>query len=139
MSLRGLRLHPQPGRRRLALRIAILLGALALWVGTALVMGYVRDRGWVGVGSLGAIDRAGVVYVPHLRLFVVANGSRPTALSAVSPHLGERLLFCRSSGYFQDQDGDRFDRLGRYAGVPGPRGMAPGAGRLQGDASQINT
>lgn len=89
------------------------------------------------VGTRRALDRSEVIYLPSERVFVVANGDHPVALSAISPHLGEQLLFCRSSGWFQDVHGDHFDRFGVYATGPAPRGMDHVELRVIGDLVQI--
>jgi Rieske Fe-S protein len=92
-------------------------------VGAAVITGVARDRGWIRVGTFNALEHVREIYLPEPNVFVVANGAHPVALSASGPHLGERLLFCKASGYFQDGHGDRFDRFGRYALGPAPRGM----------------
>jgi hypothetical protein len=79
---------------------------------------------WVRVGSVQDVRAQGVVPLPELRAYVVADLPRtPFALSARSPHLGERIVYCRSSTWFQDRHGDTFDHLGNYAFGPSPRGM----------------
>ncbi len=121
-------------RKRLTL---IGLGLIVAYVVGVQLLSLVRDRGWVTAGTLQALDRKGVFYLPDQRIFVVANGGHPVALSAVSPHLGERLLFCRSSGWFVDVHGDQFDHLGTYALGPAPRGMDRVAVRVEGDLVQV--
>jgi hypothetical protein len=117
------------GRRR----VIVILAVVAVWVAAAVTSGYVRDRGWVRIGTREAIEAARVVYVSDLRLFVVANGSSPVALSALSPQLRGRLRFCPPAASFQDERGDVFDRLGRYVLGPAPRGMDRVGIRIKGD------
>jgi len=80
---------------------------------------------WVRAGSVSEVQRRQVVYVPEARAFVVAASSTsPLALYARSPHLGERVRYCASSGWFEDRaHGAMFDGLGRYILGPAPRGL----------------
>lgn len=118
-----------PSRRRRYAVIAVLFGGVA----AALVAGYIRDRGWVRVSNVETLDAREVLYLSDYRIFVVANRNSPVALLAVSPHAGERVLFCRRAGTFQDEHGDAFDTFGRYLAGPSPRGMDRIAVRLKGD------
>jgi hypothetical protein len=118
-----------PGRRRTFLVSAGLVVAIVL----ALLAGYLRDRGWTHVASRKVLQERTILFVPDLGLFLVENGSDPLGLSARSPHRGLRLLFCRSSGYFQDGSGGRFDRFGVYVRGPASRGMDRVETRLNGD------
>jgi len=118
-----------PSRRRRYAVIAVLL----VWVAAALVTGYIRDRGWVRVSSVETLDAHAVVYVPAYQVFVVANRNSPVALLGVSPHAGERVLFCQRAGAFQDEHGDVFDTFGRYLAGPSPRGLDRVAVRIKGD------
>jgi hypothetical protein len=92
-------------------------------VGAALVSGYLRDRGWVRIGSVESVARGRVLYVSNLDLFVVAASPEPLALSARSPDSGHRLLFCPSSQQFVDLDGNLFDRRGVWVTGPALEGM----------------
>ena len=67
----------------------------------------------------------GVVLLSELPAYVVADPPRtPIAFLARSPHLGEGIVYCRSSKWFEEPThGDRFDRLGNYALGPAPRGL----------------
>jgi nitrite reductase/ring-hydroxylating ferredoxin subunit len=80
---------------------------------------------WVRAGSVSEIQRRQVVYVPEARVFVVAASSTsPLAFYARSPHLGERVRHCASSGWFEDRaHGAMFDGLGRYVLGPASRGL----------------
>jgi hypothetical protein len=117
----------------------IVLGIVLVvaYVGGTWILATIKDDGWVEAGSRDALDRSGVIYLPRERVFVAGSSERPVALSAISPHLGEPLLFCRSSGWFQDVHGDHFDRFGIYATGPAPRDMDHVQLRLIGDLVQI--
>jgi hypothetical protein len=111
----------------------LTLGVLVVLVAAALMAGYIRDRGWVRVSSVETLDARQVLYLPSYRIFIVARGNSPVGLLGTSPHLGERLLYCRRAGAFQDENGDAFDRFGRYVRGPSPRGMDRVAVRIKGD------
>lgn len=79
---------------------------------------------WVPVGAAVDIRRDGVAYHAATRTFIVADGERFLALSAVNPHLGHLIHFCKTSRWFEDPaHGEKFDRLGYYTLGPAPRGM----------------
>jgi hypothetical protein len=63
--------------------------------------------------------------LPDVPAYVVAGPQRtPTTFLARSPHLGERIVYCRSSGWFEDRaHGAMFDRLGNYVLGPADRGL----------------
>jgi hypothetical protein len=121
---------PRPvARRRVRTRWLVLaLGVLAALDVAALVIS-VRDDDapgpeWVRAGSVSDLQREHVVYLSEPKVFVVDAPTGPLAMSALDPHLGERILFCRSSGWFEDpQHGSKYDGLGYYALGPSPRGM----------------
>ena len=114
------------------------LAVLFVLVAGALVAGYVRHRGWVRVSSVETLDARMVVYLPAYRVFVVANRNAPVALLALSPLAEERVKFCRRAGTFQDENGDAFDRFGRYLLGPSPRGLDRVAVRIKGDDVNVN-
>jgi len=59
--------------------------------------------GWVRVGSVQEVRAEGVVLLSELPAYVVANPPRsPITFLARSPHLGERIVYCPSSGWFED-------------------------------------
>jgi hypothetical protein len=89
----------------------------------ALVAGYLRDRGWVRIGSVESVARARVLFVSNLNDFVVAAAPIPIAFSGRSPDSGRRLLFCPSSQQFVDLDGNVFDRRGLWVSGPALEGM----------------
>ena len=66
-----------------------------------------------------------MVSLPGFPAYVVVDPPQtPIALLAQSTHLGERLIYCRSSGWFEDlAHGTKFDRLGSYELGPAPRGL----------------
>jgi hypothetical protein len=124
----GARARTPSWRRR-----SLVLGLLAAWFSVGGGGGFFRFGGWVGVGTLRSVEYFRVVYVAELQVFVVAGGDHPVALSAASPHLGERLMFCRTAGLFEDGHGDLFDRFGLYVAGPAPRGMDRVGVRIKGD------
>jgi cytochrome b6-f complex iron-sulfur subunit len=79
----------------------------------------------VRVGPIEDVRSQGVVPLPQVPANVVVDPPRsPIALLARSTHLGERVIYCRSSGWFEDPaHGTKFDRLGNYALGPAPRGL----------------
>ena len=81
--------------------------------------------GWVRVGSVQNVRANGVVLLPEIPAYLVANPPRtPIAFLALSTHLGERIVYCQSSMWFEDPaHGTKFDRLGNYAAGPAPRGL----------------
>ena len=81
--------------------------------------------GWVRVGSVQNVRAKGVVLLPEIPAYLVANPPRtPIAFLALSTHLGERIVYCQSSMWFEDPaHGTKFDRLGNYAAGPAPRGL----------------
>jgi hypothetical protein len=101
----------------------LLAGLLVALVAAALVAGYVRDRGWVRIGSVESVARARVVFISNLNVFVVAVAPIPLAFSGRSPDTGRRLLFCPPSQRFVDVDGNLFDRRGAWVSGPALEGM----------------
>jgi hypothetical protein len=109
--------------------LAIGVVAVSLLLGLAVVRSLVTEpspgAGWVRVGSIQDVRSQGVVPLPEVPAFVVVDPPRtPIALLARSTHLGERVIYCRSSGWFEDPaHGTKFDRLGNYELGPAPRGL----------------
>jgi hypothetical protein len=99
---------------------ALILVVPVAGVARLFLAGGEDDRAGV---SLARVRSEGVVYVESEGVFVVWTGDEPLALAAASPHLSHRLLFCRSSGLFEGEHGEKFDRRGIYFGGPAPRGM----------------
>lgn len=126
------------GRAPLNLVVGVLLAAIL----GALLFGYLRDRGWIRVGSLKAVNQARVVYVRDVEVFLVARGGEPVALSARSPvpaSIGEgsRLLYCRRAAVFQGERGEVFDRFGAYIDGPSERDMDAVAVRVHDDRVDV--
>jgi phenylpropionate dioxygenase-like ring-hydroxylating dioxygenase large terminal subunit len=119
---------PSPPTRR-SLIVPIVLGSAVLVAGVIGVLLYVTDKspgaGWVRVGSVQDVRAEGVVWRPDLRAYVVMDPPKtPIALLAVSPHLGERVVYCPSSTWFEEQaHGSKFDRVGNYVLGPAARGL----------------
>jgi hypothetical protein len=116
-------------RRHVSTRSLVLALSVLAALGMAVVVISVRHEGapgpdWVRAGSVSELERAHVVYLSSAKVFVVDAPTGPLAMSALDPHLGERILFCRSSGWFEDpQHGSKYDGLGYYALGPSPHGM----------------
>jgi Rieske Fe-S protein len=103
--------------------------------------GAVDDTGWVLVGEVDELRARRIVYVDEIQTFIVAQpGEEPYALSAASPHLGDRLLFCRSSGwFFSPAHGETFDVQGNYELGPADTGMARRQVRVVEDGVEVLT
>jgi hypothetical protein len=103
--------------------------AVSLLLGLAVVRSLVAEpspgAGWVRVGSIQDVRSQGVVSLPQVPAYVVVDPPRsPIAVLARSTHLGERIIYCPSSGWFEDPaHGTKFDRLGNYELGPAPRGL----------------
>jgi hypothetical protein len=106
-------------------------------VAGALAVGYVQDRGWVRVTTVPELQQNHLVFIADLRLFVVLDGTRPVALSARSPHLGEAVAFCGMGNVFEDLHGSIFDSAGTYLAGPSPRGMDRVRVRVKGDGVDV--
>ena len=134
---------PGPPTRRRSLLVAFVL-AVSLLLGLAVVRSLVAERspgtGWVRVGSIQDVRSRGVVPLPEVPAYVVADPPEsPLALLALSPHLGERVNYCRSSTWFEDPvHGAKFDRLGNYMVGPAPRGLDRLATIVQDDVVWVN-
>ncbi len=145
----------EPTGRRLPVsrrRVAIALAATLLAVGVALPLlllsplGNHRPKvgpaggGWYAAGSFDELLARRVTYLPEVRVFVVASpGDVLYALSAVSPHQGETLLYCKTSGwFFSPEHGEQFDVSGRYELGPAPNGMDGVALRIVDGVVQVN-
>jgi nitrite reductase/ring-hydroxylating ferredoxin subunit len=116
--------------RRVHGRLVIAVAVVALAATTMLLANVFNESSspgpsWVRAGSVSEFQGRQVVYVPEARAFVIAASSTsPLALYARSPHLGERVRYCASSGWFEDRaHGAMFDGLGRYVLGPAPRGL----------------
>lgn len=125
---------PAPRRwRTLPAVVAAVIVALGLLVPIVLLSplvkdgtpGFVGDTGWYDAGTVDDLRARRIVYFPDIETFVVAPaGEDPYALAAASPHLGERLLLCRTSGwFFSPAHGEKFDLHGNYELGPAEAGM----------------
>jgi len=126
----------------LALVVSVLGGLLA-WQAfqpPAGGPGFVDDSGWYRVGTVDDLRARRIVYVGEIETFVVTPpGDEPYALSAASPHLGERLLFCRPAGwFFSPAHGEMFDIRGNYELGPSDSGMTGRAVRIIGDEVEVD-
>lgn len=117
-------------RGGLLLRVALVGLALATAAAVAVVLALrVPPRspggGWVRGAAVSVVRDRGVVFVPEAGAFLVSTGpAHVVAFSDRAPHLGERLRYCPTSGWFEDPaHGAKFDGLGRYALGPALRGM----------------
>jgi hypothetical protein len=119
--------RPSPtGRRSLLIPLVAAFAILvALAIARFSTSDNLPDAGWVRVGSIQDVRSQGVVLLPEVPAYVVVDPPRtPMALLARSPHLGERVVYCPSSMWFEDPaHGDKFDRLGNYVLGPAPRGL----------------
>lgn len=120
--------RPVAGRDVSTRALVLALGVLAaLGVATLVISvrhGDAPGPEWVRAGSVSDLQREHVMYLSEPKVFVVDAPTGPLAMSALDPHLGERILFCRSSGWFEDpQHGSKYDGLGYYALGPSPHGM----------------
>lgn len=119
--------RPSPTSRRSLL--IPLVAAFAILVALAIARFSTSKNslgaGWVRVGSIQDVRSQSVVLLPDVPAYVVVDPPRtPMALLARSPHLGERVVYCPSSMWFEDPaHGDKFDRLGNYVLGPAPRGL----------------
>lgn len=128
------------GRIRPSMR-AVVVAMLAAYVGW-LILGLVGSVGWVDVGSASQLVSSKVTYVARHYVFVVSDGRRLIAFSAVSPHQGnlerkgfgttaERVLYCATNETFAEQfHGSSWDIRGRYVDGPAPRGLTTVALRI---------
>ncbi|MGH2767060.1 MAG: Rieske (2Fe-2S) protein, partial [Actinomycetota bacterium] len=112
---------PQPGtgRRR---SMAILVGLLIV-LPAAYVLSSVGGGDWRPVASASALEEDEVIYHEAFRLFVVRTDDGPIALSARTPHLGHRALYCPFADAFQEAHGAVFDRRGFALAGPVSRGL----------------
>jgi hypothetical protein len=122
----GTRPSPQ-GKRWL---LPSVVAVLAVLVSLALARffsesGTSPGERWVRVGSIQEVRAQGVMSLPDVPAYVVADPPRtPITFLARSPHLGERITYCQSAGWFEDRThGAKFDRLGNYVLGPADRGL----------------
>ncbi len=124
-------------------RLIVVAVVAASVLATTGILVFLRapDRsGWVQVGTLSQVRAHGLEYFPVPNVFVVApTRGRPYALSAVSPHLGENLFYCETSGWFVSlAHGEQFDLQGHYELGPAPAGMDRVALKMNGDIIDVS-
>lgn len=123
---------PRTGRRRSLITLAALLVALPAAFFLSLIGG-----DWRQVAAISDLEEAGVIYLPNPRVFLVHTDQGPLALSARSPHLGDRVLYCRFADAFQEAHGSVFDRRGFSLAGPADRGLDRVAVRVRAGIVEI--
>ena len=99
--------------------------------------------GTVNLGNPSRYPPDSATYVPQGRLLVANTGTVIYALSQKCPHLGCRVPFCDSSGWFECPcHGSKYDLGGEWIQGPAPRGMDRFdlklvAGNLVADTSKV--
>jgi cytochrome b6-f complex iron-sulfur subunit len=101
------------------------LAAVLVFVTAIRVPAQTPGPGWIRGAARSVIRAQGVVLVEEAHAFLVdTGGAIPLAVSTRSPQLGETVIYCRTSGWFEDpMHGSKFDPLGRYTVGPAPRGL----------------
>ncbi len=115
-----------------------ILAAIVVALVVANILSGLPGRGWVRAATERDLEEAGVLYLRRSMVFVVAGDGAPVALSAVSPHLEHRLLYCPSNETFVGRHGELFDRLGLYVDGPSSRGMDRVAVRVRDGLVEVN-
>jgi len=78
----------------------------------------------INLGSPSTYGAGSATYISEGRLFVANTGTEIYALSQKCPHLGCRVPFCDSSGWFECPcHGSKYDIGGEWVEGPAPRGM----------------
>lgn len=140
-------LAPERRKRPIALVLGVIAAGVLVWAAVEATNRVDLESGpWVRLTTLERLSNEGVMYFPREKVFLSFNPldpMRPAALSAISPHSSlrfgiEMVLFCRSSGWFEGvRWGSRFDRFGRYALGPAPRGMDHAAVKVKNGAVYV--
>lgn len=99
-----------------------------------------REDPWVSAGSVAEVRAKQVVYLQEQGVFVVARGDRFLGLLDDPDHVeGDRVLYCRSSGWFQEpRHGEKFDGRGIYADGPAASDLDLVAVRVREGEVQVN-
>lgn len=105
----------------------VLLVALPV----SFVVSVVAGADWRRVASARDLRDREVIYLAGLRIFLVQTDDGPLALSALSSHLGDRVLFCPFADAFQSADGALFDRRGFSLAGPATQGLVRVAVRVR--------
>jgi len=126
----------------------ILIAALSILAVEATAIGYVslhgKDPGlgpaWIRVGSADDVGTSGPMFIDSIPAYIVATPNGLIGLYARSPQMGEPVVYCPSSGWFEDpMHGSKFDGVGNYALGPAPRGLDRLEVRVVGDDVWIDT
>jgi Rieske Fe-S protein len=106
-------------------RVLVLgFGGLVVVVTVAIAAGLNGTRSGEPSVALDELREEGVVFLDDHDLYVVWDEGEPLALSADAQHIGDDVLFCRSSGLFESPaHGEKFDRRGYYYGGPAQSGL----------------
>lgn len=76
------------------------------------------------VASLQALKDERVIFIEDHDLHLVYYQGRVLALDADAQHLGDDVVFCESSGWFESPaHGEKFDLRGYVVGGPAARGL----------------
>lgn len=102
------------------LSIVLLLVVVILAVGILIFLWPPPDEHTeIEVGPVAEIEAGEVVFVEQHGLYLVIGEDGPLALDDDSRHVGDRVLFCKTSGTFSSPaHGEFFDLQGRYMGGP---------------------
>lgn len=136
----SLNAHSAPGGRLRAALVGVAVALLGIGVSLSLLTGVI-GRDATAATPLPALNVAGVTYFPEEKVFVIANGSDPIALSAIIPgasKVPERVLYCPTSGWFEGPHGEMFDRTGNYALGPAESGLMRVAVEISGDQAIVD-
>jgi hypothetical protein len=127
-------------KRRSWVVVAGMIGALVGVAVTLLVAPETQPSpSWQRVASYSELRTEEIIFVEDSNVFLVwKNSEQAIALSAIDGR-GQPVVYCQTSGYFEDQNhGSKFDRLGRYALGPAPRGLDQFALLVLGDDVYID-
>jgi nitrite reductase/ring-hydroxylating ferredoxin subunit len=135
-------MDPATAERRVPLGligVALVLAALVIVFGLVRRTNASPGPDWIRVGSTQQVNASHVTFVAGIPAYVVATPDGLIGLYAKSPHLGERVEYCASSGYFEDpMHGSKFDLMGDYALGPAPHGLDRLEVRTVGDTVWID-
>ncbi len=117
-------------RRRFLARVwqagAALVGAAGMWT----TWDFLQALPTAGFGgrvkavSPDAVPEGGVIEVPAAKSYLTKVNGEVTAIYEKCTHLGCRVTFCQSSGWFECPcHGSLFNRAGDFVSGPAPRGM----------------
>ena len=113
------------------------IGFVVVVFGPLVVFAWNYEGEWKTAGTLSSLREEGVTYLEEHQTFVVAEGDRLVALSAVDPHLGHIDVYCPESKLIEGAHGEKFDRWGVYLAGPAPRGLDRVAVRVNDEVVEI--